>query len=228
MIYLKQMDKSQILKSLNRRENISMRGLIAELARLLPSFAGRQQKYGVSTYPDERTIRYYMNEGLVDKPAKYRGTSAVFSYRHILQVLAVKYLQAEYLPLNKIKNMLSGLEEKELEDILLSGGGPDVILRSHQASSYAPGGISARRNRILDSGEPAALEEDASFCFERPPVHSRKSPEEWLRISVSDDVELNIKAGSLPVKAKEKKEFMEKLSAGLRMLFENEKNRGGI
>ena len=222
------MDKNQILKSLKGKESLSLCGLISELAGALPSFAGKQQKYGVSTYPDERTIRYYMNEGLVDKPAKYRGTSAVFSYRHVLQVLAVKYLQAEYLPLNKIKNMLSGLGEKELEDILLEAGGADVVLGYRQPANYSPGRVSDRRNRILNSEESEALREDVSSCFERPPVYTQKSPEQWLRVSVTDDVELNIRAGALPEKAKEKKEFMEKLSVKIRMLIENETNRGGV
>lgn len=222
------MDKKLLLESLKGTELLSTGELITELAGVLPYFAGKQQKYGVSTYPDERTIRYYMNEGLIDKPVKYRGASGIFSYRHILQVLAVKCLQAQYFPLNKIKEILPGLSEQEMEAILLGSGRTEMMMISSDASSLPPGRISARRNRALDEGAPKTLEEEPIRPVESPPVYARKQAEEWLRIPVSDGVELNIRADSLPGPGKKGKDFTEKLSARVRILFENEKNRGGI
>ncbi len=216
------MEKSDKLKALKNKENISLRELIAELAIILPDFVQAQQKYGVSTYPDERTIRFYMNRGLIDKPEKYRGTSAVFSYRHILQVVSIKYLQSEYLPLKKIKAMLSGLSDKEMEDILLGGIGPDAVIGSIPLPDFSEK-ISSRKNRIIEQESHSVLAEERNFFFrdlQAPPI---QSSEEWLRVSVSDDVEINIKSGSLPCGRKEKREFIEKLSAGLRMFIETEK-----
>src|SRR3954466_10061662 len=44
--------------------------------------------------PSERTIRFYVARGLVSPPDG-RGTAAVYSYRHLLQVLAIKLRQME-------------------------------------------------------------------------------------------------------------------------------------
>ena len=44
--------------------------------------------------PSERTIRFYVTRGLVSPPDG-RGTAAVYSYRHLLQVLAIKLRQME-------------------------------------------------------------------------------------------------------------------------------------
>ncbi len=219
------MEKSDILKALKDKENISLRELITNLAGILPDFVPAQQKYGVSTYPDERTIRFYMNRGLIDRPGKYRGASAVFSYRHMLQILSIKYLQSEYLPLKKIKAMLSGLSDKEMEDILLGGVRPDALTGSVPLPD-SPERISSRKNRVLKQDIHMMLAEDDDIFCRIPETPVKKSSEEWLRVSISDDIEINIKAGSLPGGKKEKKEFIEKLSARLRMFMGTEKNRG--
>src|SRR5258708_39970919 len=39
--------------------------------------------------PSERTIRFYVTRGLVSPP-EGRGTAATYSYRHFLQLLAIK------------------------------------------------------------------------------------------------------------------------------------------
>src|ERR1043165_10232922 len=44
--------------------------------------------------PSERTIRFYVSRGLVSPP-EGRGTAAVYSYRHSLQLLAIKLRQME-------------------------------------------------------------------------------------------------------------------------------------
>ncbi len=114
-----------------------------------------------------------------------------------------------------------------MESILLEGGKPDLIMRSRQSLNHASGRISDRRQRSLQTGEIAAMGDEVNLNREIPSVHAREHPEEWLRIPVTDDVEINVKAGSLPGGQKEKKEFIEKLSARLRMFIENEKTAGG-
>jgi hypothetical protein len=47
-----------------------------------------------SARPSERTIRFYVARGLVNRPDG-KGTSATYSYRHLLQVLAIKLRQME-------------------------------------------------------------------------------------------------------------------------------------
>lgn len=78
----------------------------------LPNPGGR-----VSPVPSSRTIRYYTSLGLVDKP-RYVSGSARYTRRHLDQLLAIKALQAEYLPLPAIQKRLEGCSPEELEQII--------------------------------------------------------------------------------------------------------------
>ena len=80
---------------------------------------GLEQARGtVTSVPDERTIRYYMAEGLVQTPEEKQGTASVFGYLNLLQLLTVKKLQAEHLPIRKIRQLVAGKSELELETLL--------------------------------------------------------------------------------------------------------------
>jgi len=58
--------------------------------------------------PTERTIRFYVARGLVSPPDG-RGTAAVYSYRHLLQVLAIKLRQMEGTTLEAMTREFAGL-----------------------------------------------------------------------------------------------------------------------
>jgi len=64
--------------------------------------------------PDVRTIRYYGTLGLVDRPAEMTGRTALYGDRHLLQVLAVKGLQARGATLADVQRTLVGASEPEL------------------------------------------------------------------------------------------------------------------
>ncbi len=78
----------------------------------LPNPGGR-----VSPVPSSRTIRYYTSLGLLDKP-NYVSGAARYNRRHLNQLLAIKALQAEYLPLPAIQKRLEGRTPEELEQII--------------------------------------------------------------------------------------------------------------
>lgn len=71
----------------------------------------------VRAIPDARTIRYYTTLGLLDRPAEMRGRTAYYGRRHLLQIVAIKRLQAQGLPLAEIQRKLAGLSGTVLEDI---------------------------------------------------------------------------------------------------------------
>ena len=81
----------------------------------------------MSQVPSARTIRYYTGLGLVDRPVGYEGGVAMYSQRHLLQLLAIKVLQAEYLPLPEIQKQLFGRSEEELREIIDSATRYDPI-----------------------------------------------------------------------------------------------------
>lgn len=71
----------------------------------------------VRDVPDARTIRWYQTTGLVDRP-EHRGRTAMYGERHLLQLLAIKRLQQQGLPLNEIQARLAGLDDDALARIV--------------------------------------------------------------------------------------------------------------
>lgn len=68
--------------------------------------------------PNERLVRYYTTLGLLDRPAAIKGRTAFYNLRHLLQVLAIKTLQAEGLSLQECQQRLAGRSDQELVDTI--------------------------------------------------------------------------------------------------------------
>lgn len=88
----------------------------------------------VRAVPDVRTIRYYTTLGLIDRPAELRGRTALYGARHVLQLVAVKRLQAEGLSLADIQARLTGLPDSALRRLARV----DVRARALEAPTAPP------------------------------------------------------------------------------------------
>ncbi len=70
------------------------------------------EKTGVT----KRTIHFYISKGLL-LPPKGSGVNSLYSDEHVERIQLIKKLQAEYLPLNKIRDIINGKEDyKKLEE----------------------------------------------------------------------------------------------------------------
>lgn len=108
------------------RNGITMDELVKQASDLIRQGALSQGRWKVTEVPDVRTIRYYLSTGVLPKPLEYRGTAAVFGYRHLLILLAIKTLQARFLPLKQIGEILGPLDEKALEEVIQRGAPADA------------------------------------------------------------------------------------------------------
>lgn len=95
----------------------------------------------VRARPDPRTVRYYTQLGLVDRPLPTPGRQARYGRRHLLQVVAVKRLQAAGVSLAEIQRRLAGAADEELYAAV--GPGAEAVLAD--ASPVAGGGGAAER-----------------------------------------------------------------------------------
>ena len=78
----------------------------------------RGQRSGrVRDVPDQRAIRWYTTLGLVDRPAAMRGRTALYGRRHLLQLVAIKRLQAAGRSLAEIQVELAAASDERLERI---------------------------------------------------------------------------------------------------------------
>src|SRR5437773_12036522 len=71
----------------------------------------------VSAAPDARTVRYYTTLGLLDRP-RIEARQARYGERHVLQLLAIKALQALDLPLAEIQQRLYARSDAELRALV--------------------------------------------------------------------------------------------------------------
>ena len=70
----------------------------------------------VRELPDRRAVRWYTTTGLVDRPAM-QGRTALYSPRHLLQIVAVKRRQAEGRSLAEIQAELAGATDDTLRRV---------------------------------------------------------------------------------------------------------------
>ena len=94
-----------------------VRGLAYAAKQLLESIGTSQEKGTVKDFPNERTIRYYITEGLLDQAIEKRGVTSVFGYEHLLTLLVIKKLQSDGLPISVIKTLITGKSAEELEKL---------------------------------------------------------------------------------------------------------------
>ncbi|MBI4347512.1 MAG: MerR family transcriptional regulator [Elusimicrobia bacterium] len=96
----------------------------------------------VSSVPDARTIRYYQTLGLLDRPAIVER-QARYGRRQLLQLLAIKVLQASGVALSEIQERLYGASDAELDALLHSAAekrpAPRLAARVLREVTLAPG-----------------------------------------------------------------------------------------
>lgn len=108
----------------------------------------------VRDLPDRRAVRWYATTGLVDRPVM-QGRSAAYGARQLLQIVAVKRLQAQGLSLAAIQTELAGATDGTLRRIAAI---PDEILAAapvQQCESTS----SPRPNRDRFWADPPAAAE---------------------------------------------------------------------
>ncbi|MEV4010145.1 MerR family transcriptional regulator [Nonomuraea angiospora] len=150
----------------------------------------------VRDVPGERLIRWYTTIGLLDPPLTRRGRIAQYGRRHLLQLVAVKRLQAAGHSIAQIQTALAGATDRMLETAAGAGAPPTTGAtrdRRGPGSSEAPDGAHPAADARPSSGAAerrapgrGATEQDAAgggesargrFWAERPGKGSVRAPE---------------------------------------------------
>ena len=178
--------------------------------QILAEMGLEQARGTVTSVPDERTIRYYMAEGLIQTPGEKQGTASLFSYLNLLQLLTVKKLQAEHLPIRKIRELVAGKSEQELEMLL------------------GVGSVAAKKSRETDAKrylESLLAPESVAFPMETAAAPPPPAPQmidqtaSWQRVEIEPGLELHIRSDySPPPTSGKTKSLLEKAIHRLRRL----------
>jgi DNA-binding transcriptional MerR regulator len=162
--------------------------------RVLSQLEFEQERGTVTSVPDERTIRYYLAEGLIETPEERQGTASVFGYLNLLQLVAVKKLQAEHLPIRKIRELVAGRTEQQLEALLgvSSGRSKENDAKRYLESLLAPS-MSLSSAETRKSGPSAPLRAAAA-----PPPEESDSARSWQRVEIEPGLEVHIRSDYSP------------------------------
>jgi len=209
----------QLLQTLKHMEYHGVRELARAAEHFLRSIGTTQEKGTVADYPNERTIRYYITEGLLDQAIEKRGVTSIFGYEHLLTLLVIKKLQALGLPISVIKDLIAGKSEDELEKLFgeeihvftdkkeldvfrASIGHTDdsdvVLLDSKGITPAAPPSSGNEAKEYLES-----LLMERSDRPERPPTRRpppagprlSRGTSDWRRYEIIPGVELHVSRG---------------------------------
>lgn len=116
-------DPLRVLREYRNLAPWSLRDLAALAGAILDTSGIFPLNVSARARPSERTIRYYVAQGLVSPP-EGRGTSATYSYRHLLQVLAIKLRQMEGATLEAITRDLGDQGGDVIERRVAAALGP--------------------------------------------------------------------------------------------------------
>ena len=156
----------------NLRELSALAGAILRASDVYPVNAVAR------AVPSDRTIRFYISRGLVSPP-EGRGTSAIYMYRHLLQVLAIKLGQMEGATLDTIRQELTGLAGDVVERRVAAALGPR--LPDPEALGWARRRVPATSDLPRGSGSANSSADPAARLVRR--------------ISIAQGCELLIDAG---------------------------------
>src|SRR5215203_662067 len=124
------------------RDLAALAGGILDASGIVPVNAAARAR------PTERTIRFYVARGLVSPPDG-RGTAAVYSYRHLLQVLAIKLRQMEGATLESMLKEFAGMTGDLIERRAASALGPGLPPPQHLPLLRTPGTGRGRVGRAV-------------------------------------------------------------------------------
>jgi DNA-binding transcriptional MerR regulator len=112
----------------------------------------------VRSLPDRRVVRWYTTTGLIDRPTM-QGRTALYSPRHLLQIVAIKRRQAEGRSLADIQAELAGATDETLRKVAAV---PDELIGADPAGpEEEPASSPVRRQRFW-ADPPAAAEPAAN------------------------------------------------------------------
>jgi hypothetical protein len=130
----------------------------------------------VRDVPDLRTIRYYTTLGLLDRPAAMCGRKALYGSRHLLQLVAIKHLQARGHSLAAVSERVLGVSDRALRRIVEpSGAKRDPAPSATRGGAFRrlPATISdadSHGRALAQSPHPARSSEPTGSIFQTIPL----------------------------------------------------------
>ena len=181
----------EILERYRDLKSATIDDLVSLLDEVLPQIVGPQEDNKVTEIPTVRTIRYYVSSGLVDKAIDYKGSAALYGYRHFIQLVAIKHLQANNFQIKKIGEIIQELTNEQLEELLIPSQEDEKRKKTRDMASPLVMGILKSKLKIkpteptISKAEPESI--PASELSDIPSTLS------WRRIEIEPGFEIHLR-----------------------------------
>jgi hypothetical protein len=156
-----------LLRAHARHAPWNARGLAAHATALVDAAGIRPTNASARAAPSPRAIRFYVSSKLLDRP-QGAGTTAVYGYRHLLQLLAIKIRQREGATLDVIKHEMREVTGDALERRVAASLAPALAVGADSVAREQDDSPAAAWHRVavgdgielhVRSDSPAADEE---------------------------------------------------------------------
>ena len=158
-----------------------------------------------------RTIRYYIEEGLLPQPS-YQGKYSYYSLKYLDRLELIRRLKESYLPLREIREIMISLSDDQVKRRLKELPPPSPKFNNEQDSTQptAKPGAQALKyiNRLMD--DQSKYRAKGTSDKSQPPLLSNREiipninfslqeqiptdkDEFWQRVSLAPGVELNLR-----------------------------------
>jgi DNA-binding transcriptional MerR regulator len=169
-----------------------------------------------------RTVRYYVQQGLLPSPGL--GAGARYGVGHLARLRLIRRLQSEHLPLAEIRRRLEALDDDAVQTLLESHTGSDGTTTT-SAVDYVRAVLGGPPTGALEPPErrrpplPSAPS-GASLPSSGPgrPARPAADRAQWERIALTPDIEVHIRRPLL----REDNRRLEKLLERAQELFRGE------
>src|SRR5215470_3115992 len=129
----------------------------------------------VREVPDRRLVRWYVTRGLVDRPTS-NGRNALYGRRHLLQLVAIKRLQAQGRTLAEIQAELTGAADRALHQLARLDLGLLTAVPATQLPATPPPATPLPADTPSALAQPPDLSERSRFWVDRPDIPRPTAP----------------------------------------------------
>ncbi|MBE9116073.1 MerR family transcriptional regulator [Lusitaniella coriacea LEGE 07157] len=189
----------------------SLEDFVQIVNALLPQYLPIQKAHSrVREEVSPRLVRHHTSLGAMDEPLKV-GRYAVYTYRHLLQLLVVRRLMAQGYGASAIDTLTVSQGNEELE-ALLHGGAQLSVTPANPALGFLQ----------------QVQQRDKQFVA-RPPATISSLPasaEAWLRLTILPGLELHVREDfNFPKSPQERQNLVQLIAQKLFALLPSAKNR---
>lgn len=175
--------------------------------QLLPQYLPEKEPNEINP----RLIRYYTTQGMLDEP-KRSGKYAIYTYRHLLQILLIRRLLSEGISISAMNRFATEKSNTELEN-LLTGGVQLNFTTAQPTQEKDPLAYLQRlkRNHLFYNSISQNPVQN---------IESQKTDSTWIHIEIFPGLEIHIRSDfKYPKTPSEQQSMMQKIQETLKNYF---------